>query len=667
MQKDASPLPYGPEDFDFEDSNRSGNAHFADVLANRSRRDLLKGGLAAAVGAMFVSQDVLALGKQPLLADFRDEKALPMQLPRRPAFQPIAVNRLDTVTVPPGYSARAAFRWGDALFPDSPAYRPDGSNTGADQEKLIGQNHDGMHFFPLGIHQEERNRRGILVMNHEYIEQAELHPNGQLLVDGRRLADDVRKEIAAHGVSVLEITRQPNGEWVVVTGSRYNRRITANTPCEISGPVRGSSFAVTKYSTEGTRTRGTLNNCANGYTPWGTYLTCEENWAGYFVNTGARPREQTRYGVPTASSRYRWETIEERFDTTATANSAAGDFRNEANGQGWILEIDPSNPNAMPVKRTAMGRFGHEGCVFAPVQIGRQMVFYSGDDAQNEYIYKFVTRDVYLPAPLTVAANALDRGTLYVARFDADGSGEWLPLDINDAGFKARASAAGVNFASQADVLVNTRLAADVVGATKMDRPEWGAVDPRSGQVYFALTNNSARTTAQADASNPRGPNPYGHIVRWREAGNDHAATRFDWDIFLLSGTETDSANPAAGATTKLDANSIHASPDGLWFDHGGLLWIQTDMSGSQLSSGPFGNNQMLAVDPVSGDIRRFLVGPVGCEVTGIATTPDLRTLFVNIQHPGEGRSGSWPDGNGARGRSATVVITKDDGGIIGT
>jgi secreted PhoX family phosphatase len=305
--------------------------------------------------------------------------------------------------------------------------------------------------------------------------------------------------------------------------------------------------------------------------------------------------------------------------------------------------------------------------VFAPVRFGRQMVFYSGDDSQNEYIYKFVTRDVYLSAPLTIAPNALDRGTLYVAKFNADGSGEWLPLDFSNADFMAKAAAAGVSFSSQADVLVNTRLAADVAGATKMDRPEWGAIHPNNGDVYFALTNNSARTAAQAVPSNPRGPNPFGHIVRWREADGNHASTRFSWDIFMLSGTETDSANPAAGATAKLTADSIHASPDGLWFDDAGLLWIQTDMSGSQLNSGPFGNNQMLAVDTVSGDIRRFFVGPVGCEVTGVVCTPDLRTMFVNIQHPGEGGQGSWPDGNGARPRSATVVVTKDDGGIIGT
>jgi secreted PhoX family phosphatase len=665
MNDPASPVAYGPEDFDFEDSNRSPNAHFADVLASRSRRDVLRGGLAAAVGSLFVSPLALAAGEKPLQQYLNGEKSLPLPLPRRPTFRAVATHRLDAVTVPPGYTARPAFAWGEGLFADSAPYKPDGSNTGADQEKSIGQHHDGMHFFPLDYN--GRNSRGLIAMNHEYIEQATLTRNGQTLVDGRRLADDVRKEIAAHGVSVFETTRQANGEWVIVKGSPYNRRITANTTVEISGPVRGSSFAVTKFSPDGTRTRGTINNCAHGHTPWGTYLTCEENWAGYFVNRGERPREQSRYGVATSAGRYRWETVEERFDVTATAANAAGDYRNETNGQGWILEVDPRNPDAMPIKRTAMGRFAHEGCVFAPVRFGRQMVFYSGDDSQNEYIYKFVTRDVYLSAPLTIAPNALDRGTLYVAKFNADGSGEWLPLDFSNADFMAKAAAAGVSFSSQADVLVNTRLAADVAGATKMDRPEWGAIHPNNGDVYFALTNNSARTAAQAVPSNPRGPNPFGHIVRWREADGNHASTRFSWDIFMLSGTETDSANPAAGATAKLTADSIHASPDGLWFDDAGLLWIQTDMSGSQLNSGPFGNNQMLAVDTVSGDIRRFFVGPVGCEVTGVVCTPDLRTMFVNIQHPGEGGQGSWPDGNGARPRSATVVVTKDDGGIIGT
>jgi secreted PhoX family phosphatase len=272
--------------------------------------------------------------------------------------------------------------------------------------------------------------------------------------------------------------------------------------------------------------------------------------------------------------------------------------------------------------------------------------------------------------PLLTNRNALDSGTLYVAKFNDNGTGEWLPLDINDPTFIAKAAAAGVTFADQGDVLINTRLAADVVGATRMDRPEWGAVDPRDGQVYFTLTNNSSRTAAQVNASNPRGPNPFGHIIRWREAGDDSAALSFRWDLLLLSGTETDSLNPVAGAAARLNADSIHASADGLWFDAAGTLWIQTDMSGSQQATGPFGENSMLAMDVRTGVIRRFFAGPPGQEVTGVITTPDLRTMFVNLQHPNEGGAGianAFPDGPGTLPRSCTIIVSKNDGGIIGT
>jgi hypothetical protein len=279
-----------------------------------------------------------------------------------------------------------------------------------------------------------------------------------------------------------------------------------------------------------------------------------------------------------------------------------------------------------------------------------------------------VTTRVYVP--LVVDRDALDSGTLFVGKFNDDGTGEWLPLDLADATFRARAAAAGVVFADQGDVVINARAAADVVGATRMDRPEWGAVDPRDGQVYFTLTNNSSRTAAQATPANPRGPNPFGHIIRWREANDDSAARTFRWDLLLLSGTETDSANFAAGSGAKLTADSIHASPDGLWFDPAGTLWIQSDMSGSQQATGPFGENQMLAMDVRTGVIRRFFAGPPGQEVTGITSTPDLRTLFINLQHPNEGGLGiatPFPDGPGTRPRACTVVITKNDGGLIGT
>ncbi|MEZ0469960.1 PhoX family protein [Luteimonas salinilitoris] len=654
MTEQNAPIPYGEDDFDHEDSNRSGNPHFGDVLRTRlARRQVLRGGLGLAVTAGLFAGS----GAATALAAVAGK---PPRLRGQPlGFTAVPTSRLDDIVVPPEYDFSVILPWGEPICGDYPAYLDGGLNSGADQEQQVGMHHDGMHFFPLTKAPPHKSKIGLLVMNHEYIDQAAMHPAGPVSIGGVRDADQVRKEIAAHGVSVVEIRHQ-HDRWVTVRG-RYNRRITGATPMEIAGPVRGHAKLRTAYSPDGTRTRGTLNNCAHGYTPWNTYLTCEENWAGYFVNRGERPREHARYGVATGSGRYGWETVEARFDATAAGSDATQDYRNEPNHFGWIVEIDPFDPDSTPVKRTAMGRFAHEGLVFSQPQPGQPLAAYMGDDAQNEYIYKFVSRERYRPG--RVAGDLLDQGTLYVARFHDDGSGEWLALDIDDPAFVQAAAEAGVSFSDQADVLINTRLAADVAGATPMDRAEWGAVDPKTGQVYFTLTNNSSRGADQVDAANPRGPNPYGHIIRFLERNGRADATRFDWDIFLLGGTEDDSLGPNGDPLT---ADSIHASPDGLWFDANGLLWIQTDMSGSQLGSGPFGNNQMLVAEPASGAIKRFLVGPGDCEVTGVVTTPDHRTLFVNIQHPSESGGASWPGGM-LKPRSATVVVTRRNGGIVGT
>ncbi len=656
-------------DFEIEDSNRSSNPHFSDVLrVNLARRRLVQG--TAAVAAVGLATPVAAKLAAGLAPDFSSNYVFGKEelksLAMRPSFPAIAVTRDNSITVPNGYSAQVICKWGEPLFSDGPAFRTDRGNTAADQQQQIGMHHDGMHYFPLRTGRST-DQRGLLVINHEYIDQGAMHPNGATVVDGARPAEEVAKEVAAHGVSVVEVV-QSGGQWQQADG-QYNRRITGETLMELSGPVRGHAKVRTKFSADGTQTRGTLNNCGNGITPWGTYLTCEENWAGYFANRDAeRPREHARYGVPSGNSRYGWDTAQERFDASSKGASASADFRNEPNTFGYIVEIDPFDAKSVPKKRTAMGRFGHEGCIYAPPKAGRPVVFYSGDDAQNEYIYKFVTQGAFVPLQSGLRRDLLDSGTLYVARFAADGTGEWLAIDIDNPALQAAAAAAGVSFADQGDVILNTRLAADLLGATKMDRPEWGAVDPISGEVYFTLTNNSRRAADAVDAANPRGPNAFGHILRWRPTGDDHTADGFAWEIYVLSGTESDSAIlPGAGGNRKLSADSIHASPDGLWFDRGGMLWIQTDMSGSQLASGPFGNNAMLAADPVSGEIRRFLAGPGGCEVTGITMTPDMRSVFVNIQHPGEGGGDSWPDGGSAPPRSATVVVTRNDGGIIGT
>ncbi len=407
-------------------------------------------------------------------------------------------------------------------------------------------------------------------------------------------------------------------------------------------------------------------------------MAAEENWAGYFVNAGAaeQPREQARYGVSKEASRYGWEKAvggaDEfiRFDAAAKGASAAEDYRNEPNSFGWMVEFNPFDPNAVPVKRTALGRFAHEGVVFAPAVAGKPVVCYSGDDARFEYIYKFVSARPYDPA--TANGSLLDEGTLYVAKFNADGTGEWLALAPGQNGLTPENG-----FADLADILVNTRLAADKAGATKMDRPEWGAVDPGSGEVYFTLTNNNRRTQTQVDAVNPRAENNFGQIVRWRYAGNDQAATSFTWDLFVLAGTKTTSATFDGKA---LGDDGMFACPDGLWCDANSRLWIQTDMGdiGPEQKGplSPFGMNAMLAADPKTGEVRRFLTGPWGQEITGVVTTPDQKTMFVNVQHPGghasddqfaAGDFGSgFPDYNGTVPRSATLVITREDGGVIG-
>lgn len=659
------------DDGDEPACNRSGNPRFGDIIERRlKRRDVLVGGLAGAVAAAF--------------ADPFTKAALAQQADALIGFKPVPVGRTDTIAVPEGYRAQVILPWGDPILGRMPAF--DVKNSGEDQAMQIGMHHDALHFFPI----DGGSQDGLFVMNHEYIEPRLMHASaagkklgsaGYVLVGGKRIADEVLKELNAHGVSITRIRRQPDGRWMVVPDPR-NRRVTGLTPMELAGPVRGSDLVKTKYSPDGTRTRGTLNNCANGVTPWNTYIAAEENWAGYFVNRDTAdqkpslPREHARYGVRTTQSRYGWEIADSgrdaylRFDASRLGASSADDYRNEPNNFGYAVEIDPFQPGSTPVKRTALGRFAREGVAFAPAIEGRPVVCYSGDDAAFEYIYKFVSAEPYRRA--TAGGHLLDSGTLYVARFDDDGTGRWLALALGQNGLTP-----GNGFRSQAEILVNTRAAADFVKATKMDRPEWGVVNSQTGAVYFSLSNNTGRQVNQVNKANPRATNLFGHIIRWNEAGGDQAATEFQWDLFVIAG-DKETSRDASGKT--LTEAGLFACPDGLWFDNGGRLWIQTDISDAVQNKGsyaPFGNNAMLCADPKTGKVRRFLTGPIGQEITGVVTTPDGRTMFVNVQHPGaatsaddfaEGRSIShWPEGGNAMPRSATVVITKDDGGVIGT
>jgi secreted PhoX family phosphatase len=509
----------------------------------------------------------------------------------------------------------------------------------------MGMHHDGIHYFPLRAGRD-RNR-GLLVMNHEYVDQTLLfgYPADE---PGPPLTEaQLALALAAHGVSVIEI-REHHDEWEM-RSSRYARRITGDTPVAFSGPVTADHPLLDT----GAEPRGTLNNCAMGHTPWGTYLTCEENFDGYFGATAAFVPDETqdRYGFSAEGSGYQWHTAPgSRFDLSANPN--------EANRFGWVVEIDPYHPENTPVKRTALGRLKHEGA-FAHESCDGRVVVYMGDDEDGEHLYKFVSAEP--PHRMTYGGTSpLDEGTLYVAQFADDGSGVWLPLVHGEGPLTVEN-----RWVDQADVLIRTRLAATAIGATKLDRPEWTAVDQRSGACYVALTNGSGdrgATSGTRGAAN--GKNPYGQIVRWFEDDNEHSATSFTWDVFAFAGDPT---KPTPD--TSVDDEDRFSSPDGLFADRSGRLWIQTDVSSSRLNTGNFdrlGNNQMLCADPDTGEIRRFLSGPEGCEITGATMTPDQRTMFINIQHPGEEQPSTFPFGT-TPARSCTVAIRRVDGGVVGT
>ena len=699
-------------------SNDSGNRDIYELIAERpmTRRDFFRLSAGAAAGvAVTATLGGTLIGSGEAMAA--------VAVPASPTigFTPIAANvapMVDAVTVPQGYSARTLVAWGDLLGTGA-AWDVTQPMDEATQLKSYGAHTDGMHYFPfpgaLG------NTRGLLVTNSEYVDPALL--NGITPASAYATAaltlPMVRAQQAAHGLNVVEVQKQ-GGTWKVRRPSAYNRRVTGNTPCDVSGPAAGHALMKTAADTTGRKVLGTLNNCAHGYTPWGTYLTCEENFNGYFGTASANLTTQPlstherRYGLAAGGFGYRWHEVDARFDLRGPGNA------NEANRFGWVVEVDPFNPNSTPVKRTAMGRFKHEsaGLALAP---DNSVAFYMGDDERNEYVYKFVCANKYNPRNKAANRNLLDEGTLYVARFNADGTGVWLPLVWGQNGLTP-----DNGFADQGEVLVKTRQAADRLGATMMDRPEWTAVHPDTLEVYLTLTNNSRRgntpassnkidgtspaasTNPPVDAANPRPDNDYGHIIRWREAGGDVAATTFDWDVFIQCGDSlvastaknmgasynkanligVDPLDPQAGK--KLYEGNINGddfgAPDGLWFDQDGRLWVQTDQAGdAQGDWVNIGGNAMLCVDPVTREVKRFLNGPRHCEVTGVTGTPDGKTLFVGIQHPGEDWSTSftenstWPD-SGVNGptaystltsvykpRSGILAVTKDDGGVVGS
>jgi secreted PhoX family phosphatase len=683
-------------------SNTSNNLHFEDVVQQRlTRRDFLGGGLGVAaaaslggVGSLLHAVPAEARGQQgPLLG-----------------FQGIPVSTADTVVVPDGYSWRVLMAWGDPIS-DGPEFKHDASNTADEQAQQWGMHNDGLVYFPIA-----GSRRGLLVQNHEYTDDALLFKDGI----ANWSEEKTNKSLNAHGVSVIEIAkvrddgrdwsddddederrghpRGRRGEWKTVRPSRFARRITGQTPIAFGGPAAGDPRLRTTLDPAGKVVLGTLNNCAMGFTPWGTYLACEENFNGYFNKTAAnRSNLDIRYGIaPFGNPGANWWKTHPRFNADVEVN--------EPNRFGWVVEIDPFRPRSMPVKRTALGRLKHEGAWVQEARDGR-IVVYMGDDERNEYIYRYVSADKWRRMILR-GKNPLDEGILYVARFNADGTGNWLALTPDNPALKAAINPmTGQPGWTLQDILINTRAAADAVGATMMDRPEWIDTFPKALTAIATLTNNNRRGSTPASSNNPNGttaagsarppvdaPNPrpinnFGHIITWSYY-RDWTEPTFRWDIFALCGDPAaNTGNPLADSTIVGDK---YGSPDGIYVAPSGRLWIQTDVSTSTIDAGVyagFGHNQMLCADPATRETRRFLVGPKQCEITGVFVTPDERTMFVGIQHPGEPNSelsdpanpravSTWPDAqenldpNDAtfgRPRSSCIVITKDDGGRIGS
>jgi len=732
-------------DFNDENSNTSANPTFESVLGARlSRRGLLRGGVGTAGTALLGAFGVSACGgsDDPVVPDVPAEKLL--------AFTAVAKGVQDMVRVPAGYTATPIYALGDPIIAGVAAYKNDG--TDGDFDKRAGDHHDGMEWFGLsatGQRSDTSVDRGLLAVNHEATTD-EMLSSFFIHVDGGkaslpRPAAEVDKETAIHGISVVEV-RKSGGKWATVQDSAFNFRLTALSDIEIAGPARGNALMVTKYSPTGTKTRGTLNNCGTGKTPWGTFLTGEENWFGYFFRNGtddaARGNDKSvtalkRYGrAQGAASRHGWETggaddKYQRWNNSKLGVSANGsdDYRNEMNGQGYIVEIDPYTKTTLAKKRTGLGRYAHESAAFSLAVAGKPLAVYMGDDARNEYIYKWVSAanwdaaDANAANRMAAGDKYLDNGKLYVAKFKSDGTGEWAELSLNNPLVQGYAA---YPFADQADVSVHSRIAGDAVGATKMDRPEWCSVNPANGEVYFALTNNSNRrvdptgsSQLAPDSANPRvytdmkgttaqAGNPNGHILRMKEGAAGAAALTFTWDVYAF-GAQSD-ADSGKVNLSSLTADQDFSSPDGLVFSpYTGIMWVQTDDGaytdvtncmmlaalpgqvgdgGKKTLSYTKADGSELKVDtyvgkaPTAATLKRFLVGAKDCEITGLCETPDGKAMFVNIQHPGEGTkmadigdpskyTSQWPAnagyGAGKRPRSATIVITKNDGGRIGS
>jgi hypothetical protein len=654
------------EEADGAGSNPTLNPTMGELISIRfSRRGLLKGALAVSAIAASVGPAALMSAEKAQAASDGSAAANGSAF----SFIEVEAGVDETHHVAEGYDAEVLLRWGDPLFPDSPEFDPR-NQTAEAQRRQFGYNNDYVGFIPL----DGSSEHGLLVVNHEYTNEHLMFPGIVTLAEGKLKvapADKTRVdvEMAAHGGTIVEI-RKVDGKWQVVREGKLNRRITSTTPMQITGPAAGSDRLKTAADATGTQVIGTLNNCAGGVTPWGTYVMAEENFHGYFLGKLPEGHKEAanykRYGVPETS--YEWGNIYDRFDLAKEPN--------EPNRFGWIVEVDVNDPNAVPKKRTAMGRFKHEGAESIVAKDGR-VVFYLGDDERFDYVYKFVTAGTFNPNDRAANMDLLDSGTLYVAKFDADGALEWLPLVFGQGPLTA-----ANGFGSQADVLIETRRAADLLGATKMDRPEDVQPNGVNGKVYVMLTNNTKRKDDQVDAANPRAKNAFGHIIEIAEADGDFAATKGKWEVLLKCG---DPSVAAVGASFSTDTtrNGWFGMPDNCAVDAAGRLWVSTDGNNPKDTGRTDG---LWAVDTEGGaraTSKLFFRVPVGAELCGPLFTPDDRTAFVAVQHPADGGtdwapfgrpsyyedlSTRWPDfKDDMPVRPAVVVITKKDGGKIGS
>ncbi len=631
------------DDPDDEPVSPGDAATFDSILRLRlSRRETLKAlGAGAAMLGLFSDQAVAARGA--------NEGAVSSLI-----FSEVPRGRDDRLHVPAGYRAQVVLRWGQPMFPGAPAFDPH-RQSAQSQQLQIGYNNDFVGYLPLPRGTADSDH-GLLAVNHEYTLGSLMFPETthRLL----RPVPQVATEMMAHGMSIVELRRTASG-WRLITDSAFNRRITPLTRMRLSGPAAGHPRMKTRYSPDGAVTWGTYANCSGDVTPWGTVVTAEENIQFYYSGLGdGLPEEENyrRFGMHGGLLTMPWGRHFQRWNLALNPN--------EPLHAGWIVEVDPFDPTSTPVKRTALGRCKHEGCCVHVNADGR-VVCYLGDDQEYEYVYRFVTRDRFHPDRRAENLQLLDDGILSVAEFDATGTVTWHPLVFGRGPLTQRN-----RFHSQADVVIDLRKAADLVGATRMDRPESVVVNPVTGSVFVVLTANRRRMNAEVDAANPRPHNTFGHILELVPPDGDHSALKFKWEVFLLAGNPGQ-PEQGAGYHPQVSSNGWLMCPDNCDFDAEGRMWIATD--GANLHGLADGVWATDVAGPGRALTRHFLRAPIGAEVCGPCFTPDNTTFFCAIQHPGEGSTYAhpttrWPDFRADQPpRPAVVAVTREDGGVIGS